>query len=279
MDNMAKESLSEMMRHFANFDDMHLAQTSIPMIDSSSACAEFNNLVVTRLQRVRRVLAIGRKNPQPVISELRKVLIDCLKNWPGAFKKFMDDYAKGIMTSSEPTPRSYCRGSSLAASYLLAELGDYEALPILAYQYRIHDIISRPAFPSPVPPAITFYAMHRLVSSYPRKSLSEEAGEVLDAYLKMSESLHEPEQIKVTTWDSTHSESDPRLSIDEKGREVLEQQQTMTMLLYPTRFKDGTIMQDGNGLKAKKMDEMFAKLDEFVKLVYPEGAAELESSN
>ena len=67
--------------------------------------------------------------------------------------------------------------------------------------------------------------------------------------------------------------------IDEKGRDVLEWQQTTTIPLYPTKFKDGTIMQDGNGLKAKKMDEMFAKLDEFVKLVYPEGAAELESSN
>ncbi|HUT28659.1 MAG TPA: hypothetical protein VMX13_02620 [Sedimentisphaerales bacterium] len=267
--NIRTENLEQTIRNFANFDDSSLAETSISDWDSAETCAEFQSRVVVRLMRVRRVLAYGRQHPEEVIPLLRKAFRESLVGWAAAFEKRQQDYANGINTYGEPDVYARDQKSCLAATYILAELGDHQALPLLAHQYRIHHPWPPPVFRAPVPPAMTLYAMHRLASSHPRDSLSPEAAQALEEYLTMAKCLSTSEEITATVWDASYSESDPRLSISGKQQEVLQGQGTMTLARYPNQFTDGSDMQDSNGIKSQRLDLLFAKLDAFISLTYP----------
>lgn len=268
--NIRSETMEQTLRNFANFDDCSLAETTISGYDSSEACAEFQKRVVVRLMRVRKVLAYGREHPEEVVPTLRQLLRDSLLAWPATYEKRQQDWADGIRTYEKPDAYLRSQKTCLAAAYILAELGDYQALPLLAHQYHIHHPWPPPIIRAPVPPAITFYAMHRLASSHPRGALSSEAAQALDQYLAATECLPPPEETTVTVWSADYSESDPRLLITRKKKEVLQGQSVMTMPVYPTQFKDGSDMQDSNGKTSKELDALFSKLDAFVRLAYPD---------
>ncbi|HUT30533.1 MAG TPA: carboxypeptidase regulatory-like domain-containing protein [Sedimentisphaerales bacterium] len=270
IDNMSAEDIEQTIRNFANFDDCHLAETSIGGWDSSEACAEFQSRVVVRLMRVRRLFAYGRQHPERVIRPLRDALRGSLLAWPAAFEKRNQDYAKGIHTYAKPDLYDQGRKTCLAATYILAELQDHNALPLLACQYRIHHPWPPPVFRAPVPPAITFYAMHRLAATHPRENLSPEAVKALDEYLVMADCIAPPEEFTATVWNAGYSESDPRFSTAAEKRQSLRGQTAVTLPRYPNQFKDGSDMQTSNGKKSKKMDALFGRLDAFVALAYPD---------
>ena len=265
---MSKESIKETMLNLANFDDDMLASSTINTVEN----AVVKTQLVTRLMRVRKLYTIGMKNPNLIISDLRKLHRDSLKKWPDAYKDLIDDYENHV-GRSEPASYDRLQHYCLAATYLLAEFGDYDSLPFFSYQYRIHNMSSPTTNAPPVAPvypALTFYAMHRLASSYPRTSLSREALQALDEYLDAVGGLvPEPQQIKVTVWDASYIESDPRLSILNIRNELLQGQKSMTMPLWPTKYSDGTKIQGANGNKLQKTNELFEKLDAFVQIVYP----------
>lgn len=270
LDNMRAEDIEQTIRNFANFDDCHLAETSIGGWMSAETCAEFQSRVVVRLMRVRRLLACGRRHPQHVIPPLRQALRDSLLSWPAAFEKRKQDYANGIRSYAEPDVYLRGRKTCLAATYILAELQDHNAMPLLAHQYRIHHPWPPPVFRAPVPPAISFYAMHRLAATHPHDGLSPEAAKALDEYLAMADCIAPPDEFTATVWNADYSESDPRFSSAEEKERTLRGQTTITLPRYANQFKDGSDMQDSNGKKSKKMDALFAKLDAFVLLAYPD---------
>jgi hypothetical protein len=270
---MKSEDINQTIKNIPNFDDSILAQSSLS--DGYSIVDErAQNKYVTRLMRVRKLYAIGQENPQLIIPLLRSLHKDSFAKWPAALKEITEYYNKtgGFQSISEPDAFTRCSDYCLAATYLLAEFGDYESLPLLAQQYKIHDPWTPPdQMCAPVTPATTFYAMHRLVSTYPRSGLSGEAIEALDEYLEAAEKfVPPPTQIKVTIWDSSYSESDPRLDALGLKKEILQGQKSMTIPLYPITFKDGSRMQEGNGIKSKRLDELFNKLDAFVQIAYPQ---------
>ena len=95
----------------------------------------------------------------------------------------------------------------------------------------------------PVPPAITLYAMHRLVSTYPKEKLTPKAKGLRDVYLELAEEkLSAPKGRLITGLGADYSETDPRLPrMDPRGI-VLADQPKMQPVEYPVRFKDGTRM-------------------------------------
>lgn len=266
---MRNESIKETILNLANFDDDMQASSTVLHNDFAAGKIQ----LVTRLMRVRKLYSIGLKNPELIISDLRNLFQDSLKKWPEAHKKLIEDSDNGV-GRSEPASYDYAQSYCLAATYLLAEFGDYDSLPLLSYQYKIHHLLEPPdysnPFTAPVEPAITFYAMHRLASSYPRDSLSKEAVAALDKYLDVAKDLvPAPKQINVTVWDASYIESDPRLSILNIKDEALQGQKTITMPSYPILFSDGTRIQGDNREKMQKTNDLFKKLDEFVQIVYP----------
>jgi hypothetical protein len=305
--NVRSEDINQTIKNLPNFDDTTMAGSSLSM-EYAPSDPSARNLYVTRLARVRKLYAIGKENPQLVIPLLRKVHSGSIAQWPEADKESDEIYRKGIRSSSEPQASDRCLNYCVAATYLLAELADYDSLPLLSRQYKIHDPFPPDYRGAPVPPATTFYAMHRLVSTYPREKLSAEAVKALDEYLDAAKELVPPPKlIKVTVWDSYYVESDPRVAVLGLQEEILQTQKTMTMPLYPVKFKfeDNWGVQDENGeinlgmlstvwkklsdserlelqekirssdmetplfRQTEKLNALFNKLDAFVRIVYP----------
>ncbi len=305
--NIRNEDINQTIKNIPNFDDTIMALSSLGNV---MAPLSFYTQYVTRLARVRKLYAIAQKNPDLIIPGLKKIHQDSLTEWPEAAKKWDEEYKKGKRKISEPDAYQKCMDYCLAATYLLAEFGDYDSLPLLSQQYNIHHIWPPPnLLPAPVQPAITFYAMHRLASTYPRDILSAEAIKTLDEYLKAAKELVPPPKLlEVTVWDSYYVESDPRVEILGVKDEILRSQKTMMMPLYPENFmmkdiaeiqnENGDIdqiklvkvlskldnsarsefvkkvlqnvpMEDPGGLQSKQLDELFNKLDAFVRIVYP----------
>jgi hypothetical protein len=270
--NMRNEDIKQTIKNIPNFDDAILAKSSLSQ-GYAHMIASAQNRYVTRLMRVRKLYAIGQENPQLIIPLLRSLHKDSFAQWPAAVNEQSEYYKKngGYPSLSEPDAFHGCSDYCLAATYLLAEFGDYESLPLLSQQYKMDHPWPPPnQMGAPVTPATTFYAMHRLVSTYPRSGLSSEAIKALDEYLEAAEQfVPPPTQIKVTVWDSSYSESDPRLDALGLKKEVLQGQKSMTMPLYPITFKDGSEMLRGNVQRTERLDELFNKLNAFVQLVYP----------
>ncbi len=268
-ENIKGETIEQTIENFANFDDLHLAQTSISGVPSMNTSPAFQRLVVPRLARVRRVLAEGRVNPQWVVPHLRRALEKALSVWPEAFRDRMRalEAAKGL-SNHEPDQFDKCTMRALAGTYLLAELGDHESLPLILKGYTIHDYRKMYA---PVPPALTLYAMHRLVLSFPEEQLNAEARRIRDGYLQLAECLPPPHEINVTkSWYANYDESDPRIAILDPERKVLLREPTMQMTVYPYRFPDGMKISDTEGKVSERAKLLFEKLERFVKVVYPD---------
>ena len=268
--HIKNEDINQTIINISNFDDTIMAGSSLPQ-GHSPAVPDSQNLYVTRLARVRKLYAIGKENPQSIIPILKSVHKDSIAQWPSAVKEFGENYDKGIRSFSEPGAFDRCLDYCLAATYLLAELGDYDSLPLLTQQYKMHKPLKLPEqMAAPVPPATTFYAMHRLVSTYPRDKLSAEAVKALDEYLNAAKELvPPPKQLEVTVWDSYYVESDPRVTVLGVQDEILKSQKTMTMPLYPYKFKDGSDMETLLFVQTEKLNSLFNKLDAFVQIMYP----------
>ncbi len=262
VDNIRSETTEETIRNIGNFDGLHLAHTGTPVKG-----AEFDTLSVTRYARVRRILAKGRENPQLVVTQLWQQLHDSLEGWEDACRGREENYRNGVRTYSEPDAYIRAKSHCLTATYLLAELGYCDALPLLAKQYR-GDFYPDNKQP-PVMPAMTLYAMHRLVSSYPEYSLSRGAKLILDEYLKAADCLPPPRKVKVTAWDATYSESDPLIVATGQAGRGLAREKTMDLYVYPTEFTDGTNMHRSIWGKSERMNELFNKIEEFIDIVYP----------
>jgi len=276
--NIVQETIEETIQNFAHFDDLMLAQTSFEG-GGFELDPRAQSLVVTRLARVRRVLEEGRADPEKVIPHLRRVLADALTGWPDARRqKEIRMNASVGYSRSEPDNYDTLRVGALAATYLLAELGDHEALPVMAECFRCHKVekpyesVEELRF-APVPPALTLYAMHRLVSSYPVEELSPEARRLRETYLKSATCLPAPQEVTVTRWNAGYDESDPRIMMmDPEGR-VLRGQPTMKLAVYPWQFDDGTPTFDHGVFISERAKSLFSQLERFVVAAFPEYSA------
>jgi hypothetical protein len=271
VNNIRWETIEETMLNLANFDDVHLAETSFSGLLANYVSPDFVTQVVTRFARVRRLFAEGREDPQAVVPGLRRLFREALADWPAAWEEFQARFKNGVAELTEPDRYLKAEKRSLAATYILAEFGDHQALPLMLECYRIHD---PGRIMSPVAPGFTLYAMHRLVGSYPEEELSPEAWELREEYLRAAKVLPEAKEITVTTWDAKYHESDPRLTVFGVKEIVASREPTMTMPLYPWRFTDGTATSDFNGQVSPKAKELFQHLERFVESVFPEAKTE-----
>lgn len=244
-DAVSAESIEELIAHLGNFDDQHLAETSFSGLAISDLSAN-RILITTRLTRVRRLLAEGRARREQVIPPLRAALKDVLRRWPGIF---LEQQKQGYFDQFDggPSPYGRCIEQAVAATYLLAELNDHASLPLLVEVYDAHiddynviDARPRPQ-KAPVAPAITIYAMHRLISSYPTAGLSDTAKNHRQRYLRLARELFPDvtETKVIQTWQSNYGDDDPRIAVLDPARKTLQGQPTMNMAIYPVTLRNG----------------------------------------
>ncbi len=273
VEGMRGETIEQTIENLANFDDMHLAISSISAW-AGFASTPFNILVVTRLARVRRLLEEGRSHPEGIIPPLRRAFRESLDGFAEARREMMRVanekrrlWKQGIRTPGKSEFDEYykLRARVLAATYVLTELGDHEALPMMVESYRIGYTGISP----PVPGGMTLYAMHRLVSSYPESELNAEARRLREEYLEAAKCLPPPREKTVTRWNARYDESDPRVMIMDPKGVVLRKEPTMTLPVYPHRFTDRSLIASGMGRVYTRGEELFRQLERFVAAAFP----------
>ena len=277
--NIRDETIEESIHNLANFDDMSLAETSFSGLAVMHGSAEVEVILVTRLARVRRLMEEGRREPGSVIPPLRRAFCVAVDAWPDVWRKRLAAFNAAAAAGtghgqSEPNMYDRLRAQALVATYVLAELGDHQALPVMLKCYKHHDHNCPPKLRSPIGPGLTLYAMHRLVSSYPVQKLNDRARRLREAYLKTARCLPPCRQIAVTKWQAKYDETDPRLlKIPRQKGSLLRAEPNMKMVLYPARFTDGSYTSDPNGTVSKKARELFRQLEEFVVAAFPDPKA------
>jgi len=286
VNNIKGESISDCIENLANFDDQSLAMTSLSGILPGSV--QGDSIVVTRLARVRRLLEEGRRDPERVIGPFRASFRRALEEYPEAYREFItackkaEAEGKGALTSSEPSAYDRARARSLSATYVLAELGDHESLPLMVRSFEMG--MDPKQMVSPAPQAITLYAMHQLMLSYPEDKLTPEMRGIRQEYLDAAKGVFpEAKTVTATRWNADYSESDPRITMLDPKKRVLRGQPTMEMSIYPVRFADGQdpaagvrvlIGESGEPVAhceppPKRSMDLFLKVKEFSQLAFP----------
>ncbi len=271
VDAIRSESVRECIANLGNFDDQHLAETSLPGAKACTAAAQ--SIIVTRLSRVRRLLEDGRRDPDSVIGPFRAAFAQGLDEWPKARQEFMDAFnraeAEGVgFTRSEPIPYDTLRTRSLAATYVLAELGDHQSLPLMVRCFELN--LDPKKMTAPSPPAVTLYAMHQLMLSYPEASLTDQSRRVRQEYLAAAaEVFAEPKKVGVTKWHADYAESDPRILMGDPKKGVLQDQPMMMMRIYPVRYLNGQDYTDSMWVPSEASLKLFEKVKNFTELTFP----------
>ncbi|MHC4645013.1 MAG: HEAT repeat domain-containing protein [Planctomycetota bacterium] len=278
VENIRSETTREAIENLANFDDAHFATTGMGR-HFRTGYPEDEMFRVVHLFRVRRLLEIGRRAPEKVTPVLRTALRQALADWPHALaqmQKMWADHPDGFSTEG-PTKYEKNQVKAIAATYLLAELGDFNSLPLLLQSYRLHTkwISEHKHYPCTqvaAPQAITLYAMHRLVSAYPVNLLGHEGCELRESYMGWAaEQIPPASRLSGSAWNADYDESDPLGPVLDPEAAALRGQPTIQLVIYPTKFGDGEQMQDGHTQKvAERSNLWFQRLERFVEASYPE---------
>jgi hypothetical protein len=249
--NIRGETLQEAIENLANFDDNQFAMT-LSADGFFYGDPEDEMLRVSHLLRVRRLLEEGRRAPETVAPLLRRALREALKSWPEARAARVRMWNENPRGFSQEGPDGYGKASAraMAATYVLAELRDFDSVQLLAKSYKqqlrwLKEYKPYPALPVPVPPAMSLYALHRLVSAYPRGRMSPAALTAADAYSAWARDRVAPVKQRVMTpWDSRHDSTDPMVRMADPKRVILRSTtRPARVSIYPIVFADGKPIQ------------------------------------
>jgi hypothetical protein len=252
VENIRSENIRQVIQNLANFDDGSFAETATSrMFARGSVRSEMGRVV--RMFRVRRLFEEGARSPEQVLPLLRQTYKEALDAWPSARADHLEAAGqafreRGGFTLSEPDAYNIANAKAVAMTYLLAELKDYDALPVLVEGYRLQarwmDELPPDAFTLvPVPTTMTLYAIHRLVRGMKPEGMSPAARTARQVYMDWAEkNLAEPTTLKGTAWNSLYDESDPYLRIIDREGKVLAGEPSIELPVYPDTWKDGTFL-------------------------------------
>lgn len=256
---IGSESLDQLIAHVANIDDMHFAATASSDSGYMRGQPQSEARVLPLLFRVRRILEMGRKDPAPVVTALQRTFRRNLAEWPAIHRaalKTHEQYANRAMFGDLPKSilaRNLARMQAAVATYVLAELGSHASLPLLleGYEKQVKWIDAIPVEKyrwtpqCPVPPPLTLYAMHRLISTLPKSRIPASAAAEYDRYAAWSaKNLQKPFRFMGSRPSASYDESDPRIRIMDPRGLLLDDQPKMELYTWPMQWTDGTDMQE-----------------------------------
>jgi hypothetical protein len=245
VDNIRRESISQLVENLANFDDMHLASTStgthIPDGSYEAALLHLGHLF-----RVRRLLSIQRESPKIITPIMIDSYEKALDAFPAAYRDWTKRFYGPAERRYEPLAVERVEAGSIVATYMLGESGDVAALGVLVKGYERQkkwlDQYKRAARNQcPVPPPLTLYAIHRLVTTASDDALTAEAQVACKTYLSWAED-HIPLATgkTVSAWNAKYDEGEPFRKIADPQDALLRKESKIVIVVYPSRFKDKT---------------------------------------
>jgi len=248
VENIRGESVQQIVENLANFDDMHLATTTVGHLlwNGTYRCAVHK---VAHLFRVRRLLAIEERSPGTLTDVMTKAYAKALDAWPAAYRDWTKRWHGPPERIYEPLDVEKGEMQATVATYLLGESASPVALGVLADGYHRQqewvDTQKRAGRAQcPVPPAFTLYAMHRLVSTIPDSGLRPAARSAQEAYLSWAQD-HIPSttEVRVSAWNAGYDESQMYRAMADPKDVLLRDQPKIVMGVYPLRFKDGSVFE------------------------------------
>ncbi len=214
---------------------------------------------------VRKLLSEARAEPVRTASFLREQMSEMIKTYPAVraeYIRMFENAPDGIVEGRIPMTDHRLR--SAAAMYLLAELKDFDSLPMMMSLLPPED----KAFDNPdvpVNPKFVFYSMHRLASQMPEQTLSLKAREALGEYLALAKDKGVPEarSTTVTSWQAHYHEGDFRRMMPQQGLD-LTNEPTFEMTVYPPLSR----------LTESDLRGLSSTLESFVRKAFPTVLAE-----
>lgn len=274
VENIGSETIEQVIENLANFDDNHFAQTA----DSGGYVPgepKDEMMRIVHLSRVGRLVAEGRNDPDSVVPLLRENLVQSLEDWPEALEARQEKWlTEGNFSLDGPEEYEKTSTRGLVTTYVLAELGDYESLPVLLHSYKKSEqwIAKYKPYPADqffVPPTITLYSMHRLVDCYPADKLNPDAIDARDEYLKWAdENLPEAKTVSRSTWYAEYDTSDPMVKVMDPECILHKVQRKINLTVYPHKYNNGTWFEGYIEVHVdEKTQEWFDTMEPFLKAV------------
>jgi hypothetical protein len=257
---LEKERAVETMDKLGDFDDVGWVSGSFPQLVPPKRSLGHNILLIPRLNRVRKLLEMGRAQPDMLVPLLEERFEKSSLGFKQAEAAFWKEHPDG--GTWKPTEYHRKAIESPATAYLLCELRAFRSLPVML------KVFLSPEKELSLNRVYLWYIMHLLVIEHPREGLSKDALAVLDAYkAETSLVVPLPTSVRVTAWNAPLEESDPRLKLSGQG--VPKNQPTMEVREYPHTL--GTDFHDRMtwDLNAKGK-ELFQKMKKFIDLAYPQ---------
>ena len=200
---------------FRNLTDNDNFATLIPSMGGypfAPGTYESDMMMVSKMTRIRKLLAVARDNPQTVETLLRQELETLTDEFPQQYRQFIEEHnaesPEGRNFSELP---DYMKTSihASAAIYLLSQIGDAETLPFLAHLY-VKTEGKKGSLP--VDSKFLFYAMHRLAKKSQGQALDNDMKQMLKRYLRKAKrvEIENAKELEVSTWDTYYHEDDFR---------------------------------------------------------------------
>jgi hypothetical protein len=270
--NIRSEKIHQTIEKLANFDDNRLG---MPCASGRLEC--WRNKI-PYLARVRRLFKMGQEEPQAVTAALRKALLDSLSEWPDAYEERVQLWKASPQgfTSSEPRCYDKVRTKAMVSTYLLAELRDFDSLPLLVHSYKVQEkwIAEHkyyPAYQYSVHPAMTLYAMHRLISEFPQDRLTKQAHALREVHIEWARANLPPATVIIRRSWHSGSRDRPKPEMLQPGEALVREEGKIKLVLYPDRFADG---QEFRWMLEDKVDARtqawFDQIEQFVDAAFPD---------
>jgi hypothetical protein len=260
---LPNETLLESVENLPNFDDVVWTMASMAEVTRAPNSYEYWRLLAARLSRIRKILQQATDRPEQIVP----VLMEKLENSADGFEEIQIAWrhevavSKGHLSLRRPNEAMKRQVYASAATYLLAELGAREALPVMSKIYGSKDRFL------PVSRLFLLYAMHLLAAEHPRDGLSADASRALDQYLDAAKDLlAKPEIIEVPAWNALYDETDFRYKI--LRRNIIKDQPKISIRVYPESLKD---YEDGLHPMlpvSEQIDALHSHLAKFIELAY-----------
>lgn len=259
VNRLRAEDVQQTIDNLADFQDTGWVYGSFPTGPGHLGTYAYAMNMTPRLNRVRKLLEQGRKDPAVVIPVLVRKFDEAAQGFEeaekAAFKRYPDGHIKTV------TEWNRKQIVSMAAPYLLAELKHFPALPLMARVYR------RPDKRLPVSRMFIWYAMHTLALEHPREGLSPKAKQALDAYLEATrKEVPPPRKVHVSAWNAALEESDFRVVVGKQDIGLAKQPQ-IELHQYPGQLLRYDYIV---GPPDEIIDRWFRQLAKFVDLAYPQ---------
>ena len=248
---------------FTNLSQTNPAPSSLA---TTPGAYSYDSMCLSSSSEIRGLLAEARTEPAKITAFLRKQMAEITAKFPAAIAKssqFKNTYLAGSQEHKDRIAIERYKFRGAVALYLLADIKDFESLPMMASHLPAEGESFEHYSRVLVNPKWALYSMHRLISQMPTEGLSTEAQDSRDEYLRLAEKkgILEPIIRARLIWMTHYYEPASPRQLDVEPNVV----PTIDMADYPHQLES---------LSASDLEALSSAMKSFVSLAFANETAE-----